>query len=222
MAVKKVKEIVAEEVLAGQDEVELLITPDNGSLSPREVIFQIADDVSAEKGSSVTLQELVKACDIKVHPVHVIIAEYGNWRKARGVVGRAAVKEKVEKVKVEKVAIERVVQNGVTKPLPSTKAGLIWKLADDLSEAKGAPVDSGAFLTACAENEYNIGHSSQLFPLWKKFYGIQTVRVKVEHFTVDELKEKIKFHEERSAKSLTMAAKCNDALLALLSSATEE
>lgn len=67
-----------------------------------------------------------------------------------------------------------VKQNGVTRPREGSKTGLVWKIADDLTEALGgAAARRKDVLQECAEYGLVPSTAATQYGRWRKFNGLE-------------------------------------------------
>lgn len=67
---------------------------------------------------------------------------------------------------------ERERQNGILRPLPDSKAGRCWAIADALAKKAGEPPKRADVINACVEAGLNRAGSSADYQMWRKFHGL--------------------------------------------------
>lgn len=100
--------------------------------------------------------------------------------KAQKAAEKKAAKEEADKIaKAEKEAakaetpeVVRVEQNGVKQPLPDTKAGDIWRIANEISAQNQRPVSLKELTNATTAQGHSASTVFSEYSRWRKFYGI--------------------------------------------------
>jgi hypothetical protein len=75
---------------------------------------------------------------------------------------------KKEKAKRE----PRVTENGVARPGKDTKTGIVWAIADKLSQAMGKPAGRKAVLEQAEKQAINAATAATQYGRWRKFNGL--------------------------------------------------
>lgn len=84
---------------------------------------------------------------------------------------KAAPKKTAAKKQTKKVERER--QNGVLRPLPGSKAGKVWDIADKMSKKAGNPAKRSDVLEEAAKDKsLSPAGASADFQTWRKFHGL--------------------------------------------------
>ena len=69
---------------------------------------------------------------------------------------------------------ERIKQHGVTRPRADSKTGLVWKIADEQTEALGGkPARRKDVLQECAEHGLVASTAATQYGRWRKFNGLE-------------------------------------------------
>lgn len=91
----------------------------------------------------------------------------------------AEAKEKVKKAKTgkqeppkEEQQANRVHQNGVTRPAPGTRTGMVWDICDRMSKKLGAPVARKDVMAETKNCGINPATAATQYANWRKFHGI--------------------------------------------------
>lgn len=63
-------------------------------------------------------------------------------------------------------------QNGVRRPKPGTATGRVWEIADEVSEAKGAPAVRAEVLDVYVSEGGNPATGATQYNRWRKFHGL--------------------------------------------------
>jgi hypothetical protein len=105
-------------------------------------------------------------------------AQKAAAREAREA-ARAAKAAEREAAKASKAAarVNRVKQNGVTQPLPDSICGRAWAIFNAVSAAMKEPAPISACWEMAEAEGINPATLKTQYGLWRKFYGIRTIRV---------------------------------------------
>lgn len=176
-------------------------------------IWALADEMSKE--SPVSFNTLIKEAVARDMNPSTVFGEYSKWRKFYGITGtvidpevaaeREAKKKAAEEAKAKREAnkVSRIVINGISRPSSDSKTGQLWALADELSAAKGSPVDTKNFIEEGLKRKLTESRSTLTAQLynWRKFYGL----IQSRELTLEQLETKLanaKAEVERLEKAI--------------------
>jgi hypothetical protein len=77
-----------------------------------------------------------------------------------------------------KVVNNMPTQNGVQRPMPETKAGQIWEVADGLSANYRRPVEKVELIDHLNPNDFKRSSVNTAYSNWRKFYGLSRANAK--------------------------------------------
>jgi hypothetical protein len=93
--------------------------------------------------------------------------------KAKKAPAEKAAPKKTAAKKAPAKKVERVRQNDVLHPLPNSKAGQVWAIADKLSKKGGEPAQRAKVLEEAAKNkELSPAGAAADFQSWRRFHGL--------------------------------------------------
>lgn len=93
---------------------------------------------------------------------------------------KAKAKAKPKAKAKAKVVVAKDKKNGIARPSPNTKTGLIWAIADSISSTLKAPADRKAVLAEAVKKKINPATAATQYGRWRKYNGLEGRGVEVE------------------------------------------
>lgn len=116
-----------------------------------------------------------------------------------------APKEKPKKE--EKVKVERVRQNGHTRPVPGSKTGIVWDIADEISQKMKRPALRNEVFEAYSKKvpDASAGTCGTQYSRWCAFHNVAAA-LKAHRDSLDTAKQEAKAKKEADKKAKADAA----------------
>ncbi len=83
---------------------------------------------------------------------------------------KPAKEAKPSKEVVAKVA--KVIQNGIPRPTVGTTSGMVWQIAENISESLNAPAPRKDVIAVTTEKGINEATAATQYGRWRKFHGL--------------------------------------------------
>lgn len=83
---------------------------------------------------------------------------------------KPAKEAKPAKEVVAKVA--KVIQNGIPRPTVGTTSGMVWQIAENISESLNAPAPRKDVIAVTTEKGINEATAATQYGRWRKFHGL--------------------------------------------------
>ena len=86
---------------------------------------------------------------------------------------KVAKEPKAPKVAKEVVAkVAKVIQNGIPRPTVGTTSGMVWQIAENISESLNAPAPRKDVIAVTTEKGINEATAATQYGRWRKFHGL--------------------------------------------------